>query len=39
MAVQLPDGAHCEPIVQRNGAQKRTLGASDGVIEKPSPPT
>jgi hypothetical protein len=38
-AVQLPDGAHCEPIVQRNGAQKRAAVASDGVTEKPRPPT
>ena len=39
IAVQLPDGAHCDAIVQRSGAQKRTLGASAGVTSKPSPPT
>jgi hypothetical protein len=39
IAMQLPDGAHCEPIVQRSGAQKRTVGASAGVIAKPRPPT
>ena len=37
--VQLPDGAHCDAIVQRSGAQKRTLGASAGVTAKPSPPS
>ena len=39
IAVQLPDGAHCDVIVQRRGAQKRTLGASAGVTAKPRPPT
>ena len=39
MAAQVPDGAHCELMVQRKGAQKRTLGASAGVTSKPRPPT
>jgi hypothetical protein len=39
IAVQLPEGAHCDGIVQRNGAQKRTLVPSAGVTAKPSPPT